>query len=110
MKKRAVIGLMCAMNLFAFAKDARAFENGFELMEAASRANEFRAYVSGIMEGHMLTAALLSASQVACPDAQTTRQELAGVVLLYLTKNQERLDMPARTLVLAALIEHYPCK
>ena len=107
---RSMAGLLCAVSLFAYTLEARAFETGFELMKASSRGNEFRAYVSGIMEGHMLTAGLLGISQLACPDPETIRQELAGVVLLYLTKNPERLDMPARALVFAALIEQYPCK
>ncbi len=57
----------------------------------------------------MLIAALANISQFACPDPDSTRQELAGVVLLYLTKNLDLLDMPVRSLVFAALIEQYPC-
>ena len=79
-------------------------------MKASSQGHEFRAYVSGIMEGHMLTATLLRVPQVACPDPKTTRQELAGVVLLYLARNPQRLGMTARSLVFTALIEQYPCK
>ena len=105
-----MVRLLCAVSLFTYTWEVRAFETGFELVKASSRGNEFRAYVSGIMEGHMLTARLFEISQVACPDVETTREELAGVVLLYLTKNPRRLDMPARALVLAALIKQYPCK
>ena len=107
---KPMIGLLCAVSLSTYTWEVRAFETGFELMKASSRGNEFRAYVSGIMEGHMLTARLFGISQVACPDPETTREELAGVVLLYLTKNPERLNMQARALVFAALIEQYPCK
>ena len=107
---RSMVRLLCAVSLFTYTGEVKAFETGFELMKASSRGNEFRAYVSGIMEGHMLTARLFGISQVACPDPETTREELAGVVLLYLTKNPERLNMQARALVFAALIEQYPCK
>ena len=66
--------------------------------------------MSGILEGHMVTAALLQIPQLTCPDPDTTRQELAGVVLLWLAKNPQHLELPARSLVFTALIEQYPCQ
>ena len=108
--RRSIVGLLCGVAFSALSSEAAAFQSGYELMKAASRGHEFRAYVSGIMEGHMVTAALLQVSQFACPDPETTRQELAGIVLLSLSKNPQRLEMPARSLVLTALIEQYPCQ
>ena len=102
--------LVCMLVLFIAAPRVAAFETGHDLLEASVRNDEFRAYVSGIMEGHMLTAALNQVPQSACPTPETTRQELAGVVVLYLLNAPSaRLDLPARALVLHALSQHYPC-
>ena len=108
--RRLLVGPLCAAAFAVLSSDALAFQSGYDLMKASTRGHEFRAYVSGIMEGHMLTAALLQVPQFTCPDPEITRQELAGVVLLWLSKNPQRLGMTARSLVLTALIEQYPCR
>ena len=65
----------CTAVLF-FSETVAAFETGHDLLRASVRNEAFRAYVSRIMEGHMLTSALNQIPQTACPAAETTRQEL----------------------------------
>ncbi len=108
MKK--LISTLVGALLLCSASYVIAFETGYDLLQASSR-GEFRAYVSGIMEGHMLSAAMYKLPQIACPAPDTTRQEIAGIVALYLINSpSENLDIPARTLVLTALAEHYTCE
>ncbi len=84
--------LLMVTGLFLIATSARAFETGRDMLAFATERHEFMLYVSGIMEGHMLTAAWLNQPQVACPDPETMRQQLAVAVLLWMADNPGHLN------------------
>ncbi len=102
--------LLIAASLLLISTSAKAFETGRDLLAFATQRHEFMLYVSGIMEGHMLTAAMLKQPQIACPSPERTRRELAIAVLLWMKKNPDRLNMTARSIVLAALVNKFPCR
>ena len=103
---RVAFGAMLA----TASSNARAFETGHDLLEFATQRHEFMLYVAGVMEGHMLTAAMLRSPQIACPYPHTTRLELASAVISWIEANPQHLDNTARAVVLAALIKKFPCK
>ena len=72
----------------------------------------YRSFVSGIYEGHMISASLYKQAQLTCPSPETTRQELAEAVLAHLTTlspTDEMAEIPARTTVFVGLVRAFPC-
>ena len=107
---RQILAALCGLLMLAMPSSAGAFRTGSDLLAFATQRHELMLYVAGIMEGHMLTAAILRAPQIACPSPETTRKELAIAVLLWMQKNPGRLNMTARSMVIAALVNKFPCK
>ena len=115
---RRYIAALVAAFFTVSASNVHAYENTLEMVADVVGGGEswlrYRAFVSGIYEGHMISARLYKRDQLTCPSPETTRQELAEAVLPYLAtisdEDDERLTMPARTIVFTGLIEAYRCK
>ena len=71
---------------------------------------EFQAYVSAIMEGHLVSA-FFTPPQLICVPPETTRKEMADAAALYLLQQpkEDLQEFPARVAAFAALMWQYPC-
>lgn len=70
----------------------------------------FRAYVGGIQDGQDALAKTLGLQPLICPDAHTTRDDLASLVLYALPRLPRKvMDLPAGDVVFRVLIENTRC-
>ena len=97
---------------------AHAYENAWDLLEAAFFGEKetwfhYHAFVTGVYEGHVVSAQLYKQDQLVCPSPETTPDDRVDAVTSYLVgiaaEDEERMTTPARAIVFEGLLEGFPC-
>ena len=82
---------------------------GFDLLMLTHA--QFKLYVSGIYEGHVLMANMAQAEPVVCVDPMLTRTDVATLCLAALPVIPDRmLTLPAAEVVMTILMKQHPCE
>ena len=71
--------------------------------------NESMSFLRGFFEGHRMTSFMNELSAESCPPLDASMNDLLIAVLEWLSQDQIRMDMTARTAMMAGLIGAFPC-
>ena len=110
-----LLGAMCAALVVAAPQSARAFKDGHELLEAAESKNRtqgaiFTMYVAGVAHGVQHQVRSLRLFPLFCFGDKITYEDGGDAVRIWLRGNSDDLDFPADSLIVWALMEHFPCE
>ena len=108
-------GAICAALVVAAPQSARAFSDGYELLKAAESEDSllriaFVSYVAGVAHGVQHQVKSLKLFPLFCVGDKITYEDVGNAVRIRLRGKSDELDYSAKSIIVWALIEHFPCE
>ena len=110
-----LLGAMCAALVVSTPQTAGAFKDGHHLLKFAGSRDigertAFTMYVVGVAHGVQYQIRLLQLFPIFCIEGKITNEDAGNAVRIWLRGKPDSLDSPAESVVVWALMEHFPCK